>query len=302
MIDNREGTEEEFRLAVGKPENIIYAPQHLMKNDEARSMSDANIIGETDVKPVTTMLILDAKFGQSSTFVALSVQRPQLLVALDFLLAVVEFFVPAVGDLLSTDEDKDSIHMVDAIILDQPSYHQPDAELSLYPYRPLIVDDERFNHFIYDGKGGVLYLKDRHGHSLSGPSMEALIHIGSGKKLQFKNVVIKVHAHPYMPILSSKNMKNSPLPIICFGLLLYFDQNGLYLDSCILLGANSSYSASKDDGVYLEVVDEDPGEDHLGETFNDLTSQSTPGARSMEYVIELQVPNLQLLLISFLLQ
>ncbi|KAH7549714.1 hypothetical protein JRO89_XS13G0070800 [Xanthoceras sorbifolium] len=253
VLDNREGTEEEFRLAIGKPENIIDGPLHLVTDDDTQNMSDANVIKENDVKPVTTMLILDAKFGQSSTFVSVCVQRPQLLVALDFLLAVVEFFVPTVGDLLSNDEDKGSMHMVDAIILDQSIYNQPYAELSVSPQRPLIVDDERFDHFIYDGRGGTLYLKDRHGFNLAEPSMEAMIHVGSGKRLQFKNIVIK---------------------------------NGLFLDSCILLGANSSYSASMDDGVYLEVGDEDP---HLGssrETMNDLLSQNTAGDRSTEFIIE----------------
>ncbi|KAK4844286.1 hypothetical protein QYF36_018501 [Acer negundo] len=255
VIDNREGTEEEFRLAIGKPKNIIDGPLQLVTDDETQNMSDANVIKENDVKPVTTMLILDAKFGQSLTFVSVCIQRPQLLVALDFLLAVVEFFVPTVGDLLSNDEDKGSMRMVDAIILDQSIYDQPYAELSVSPQRPLIVDDERFDHFIYDGKGGTLYLKDRHGFNLSKPSMEAMIHVGSGKKLHFKNVVIK---------------------------------NGLYLDSCILLGANSSYSASKDDGVYLEVGDEDPHLDSSRETMNDLQSQNTAGDRSTEFIIELQ--------------
>ncbi|KAJ7944655.1 pleckstrin-likey (PH) domain-containing protein [Quillaja saponaria] len=57
------------------------------------------------------------------------------------------------------------------------------------------------------------------GSDLSEPSTEAVIYVGSGKTLQFKNVVIK---------------------------------NGQYLDSCISLGSNSSYSASNDDQVYIE--------------------------------------------------
>lgn len=192
VIDNREGTAEEFRLAIGKPENISYGGPHSVTVEENQNILDANITKGIDVKPVTTMLILDARFGQSTSNVSVSLQRPQLLVALDFLLAVVEFFVPTVGGLLSNDEDKSYAQKVDAIILDQPIYSQPSAELSLSPQRPLIVDDERFNHFIYDGKGGILYLKDRQGFNLLQPSMEAIIHVGSGKRLQFKNVVIKV--------------------------------------------------------------------------------------------------------------
>lgn len=253
VIDNREGTEEEFRLAIGKPENIGYGPLKLLFDDE--QWIDANVKKENNFKPVTTMLILDAKFRQNSSFISVSLQRPQLLVALDFLLAVVEFFVPSVGSLLSSDEDKSPMPVVDAIILDQSIYSQPSSEFSLSPERPLIADDERFDNFVYDGKGGVLYLKDRQGFNLSQPSTEAIIHIGSGKKLQFKNVVIK---------------------------------NGLYLDSCILLGANSSYSASKEDGVYLEGGDEDPLQNRSSENVNDLPSQNSAVDRSVELIIEFQ--------------
>lgn len=192
VADNREGTEEEFRLAIGKPDNVGYGPPQLVAEDENQNMVDRNVTEENDVKLATTMLILDAKFGQNSSFISVCLQRPQLLVALDFLLAVVEFFVPTVGSLLSNDEDKSSVHIVDAVILDQSIYCQPSVELSLSPERPLIADDERFDHFIYDGKGGILYLKDRQGFILAQPSVEAIIHVGSGKKLQFKNVVIKV--------------------------------------------------------------------------------------------------------------
>jgi vacuolar protein sorting-associated protein 13A/C len=173
VIDNREGTEQEFKLAIGKPDNIGPSPLDTVTYDENQH-------------------VLDAKFSKLSTFVSLCVQRPQLLVALDFLLAVAEFFVPSVGNMLSDEEDKNSLHVIDAIILDQSTYRQPSAEVMLSPQRPLIVDDERFAHFIYDGNGGVLSLKDRHGLHLSSSSTEAMIYVGGGKKLQFKNVVIKV--------------------------------------------------------------------------------------------------------------
>lgn len=37
---------------------------------------------------------------------------------------------------------------------------------------------------------------------------------------------------------------------------LFFPQNGDYLDSSIYLGSNSSYSASKNDGVFMEGASE----------------------------------------------
>ncbi|XP_021892868.1 uncharacterized protein LOC110810874 isoform X2 [Carica papaya] len=213
----------------------------------------ANVTEGTDDKLVPTMLNLDAKFGQCSTFVSICIQRPQLLVALDFLLAIIEFFVPTVGNMLSTEEDNKYLH-VDAILMDKSTYRQPAAEFSLSPCSPLIVEDERFDHFIYDGEGRILYLKDRHGFCLSSPSSEAMIYVGNGKSLQFKNVVIK---------------------------------SGQYLDSCISLGTNSRYSASWDDGVYFEAGD-GPHLDSVRESSNAFLSQTTAGGRYMEFILELQ--------------
>ncbi|KAJ7011238.1 hypothetical protein NC653_001613 [Populus alba x Populus x berolinensis] len=254
VIDDREGTEEEFRLAVGMPEKIGYSLLHLSSDDENQHISDLNVMKQDEIKPVPTMLIFDAKFGQYSTFISLCVQRPQLLVALDFLLAVAEFFVPAVGDMLSNEESRTPMHEVDAVVLDQPIYQQSSAEISLSPLRPLIVDDERFDHFTYDGKGGILHLKDRQGVNLSAPSKEAIIYVGSGKKLQFKNVVIK---------------------------------NGKYLDSCIFLGSDSGYSVSRNDQVQLEGQDDAPLTES-SRIINDQPSEDTLVDRSTEFIIELQ--------------
>ncbi|PON47152.1 Vacuolar protein sorting-associated protein [Parasponia andersonii] len=215
VCDDREGTEQEFRLAVGKPENIGSTPvQSYTGDNELQHKDDQIITRDNDAKLDFAMLILDVKFSQLSTFVSLCIQRPQLLVALDFLLAVAEFFVPTVGNVLSNEEDSESFQVIDALILNESTYKQPSAQASFSPQRPLIVDDGRYDHFAYDGGGGILFLKDRQGFNLTAPSTEAIIYVGSGKKLQFKNVVIK---------------------------------NGLYLDSCISLGSNSSYSASEDD-------------------------------------------------------
>lgn len=138
------------------------------------------------------MLIVDAKFNDESSFICLCLQRPQLLVALDFLLAVIEFFVPTVRGILSNEEDDMPMSLVDAIILDESTYSQPSVECSISPQRPLIIDDVKFDHYVYDGNGGTLFLKDRQGSVLSSSNTEAIIYIGDGKRLQFKNVVIKV--------------------------------------------------------------------------------------------------------------
>ncbi|XP_058190168.1 uncharacterized protein LOC131307586 isoform X5 [Rhododendron vialii] len=255
VIDDREGTEQALRLAVGKPRTYEYGHSQYLTDDEDRHMAGTDMLDNVDAKLVPTMLILDAKFGQYSTFVSLCVQRPQLLVALDFLLAVVEFFVPSVRSMLSNEEDDSSPHILDAVILDQPIYSQPSAEFSVSPQRPLVVDDERFDHFIYDGIGGTLCLRDRLGVILSSPSSEAIIYVGNGKRLQFRNVFIK---------------------------------NGRYLDSCIFLGTNSSYSASENDKVYLEEGDEGPQLNSSGQIGAGVASQNTTNRSSTELIIELQ--------------
>lgn len=74
-------------------------------------------------------------------------------------------------------------------------------------------------------------------------------------------------------------------------------QNGQVLDSCISLGACSSYSVSREDGVELEVYHKAPQQD--SERKEDLVSQSpsTTTERSMELIIEFQV----LIVANFLL-
>ncbi|BFG31191.1 hypothetical protein CerSpe_174650 [Prunus speciosa] len=255
VFDDREGTEPEFRLAIGKPEYVGSYPLDFVDHDD-HHISGANVTKGNDVKLVPTMLILDAKFCQLSTVVSLCIQRPQLLVALDFLLGVVEFFVPTIGNVQSNEELQNSVLGIDAVILDQSTYKQPSTEFSLSPLRPLIVDDERHDHFVYDGNAGTLYLKDRQGFNLSGPSTEAIIYVGDGKRLQFKNVVI---------------------------------MNGLYLDSCISMGTNSSYSALKEDQVYFVGGNEVPNLNSPTESVNNVPSQSIAVDRSTEFIIELQL-------------
>jgi len=159
--------------------------------DKNQGLTQSHVTTGSDIGPFPSMLTLDAQFGQLSTFVSVSIQRPQLLVALDFLLAVVEFFVPTIGSVLSSEEDK-NLNMVDAIVMDKSIYKQQTAEAFLSPLGPLIAEDEKFDNFVYDGNGGTLYLKDRNGGILSSPSIEPIIYVGSGKRLQFRNVVFKV--------------------------------------------------------------------------------------------------------------
>ncbi|KAL0326634.1 UNVERIFIED_CONTAM: hypothetical protein Sangu_1741400 [Sesamum angustifolium] len=259
VVDDREGTEKELKLAFGKPDVDGHNPSQSVPGNMYHNTVESNPLANNARKYTPAILILDARFHESSTFVSLCIQRPQLLVALDFLLAVVEFFVPTVRSDVSNDENANSSHFLDAIVLDQPIFSQATAEFSISPQKPLVVDDERFEDFIYDGRGGTLYLKDRWGLNLSCPSMEALVYVGNGKKLQFRNVTIRV----------------GPM-------------NGAYLDSCILLGANSCYSADENDNVFLEGENGSPSDRNSGRSTTTHASQSVVSGRSTELIFELQ--------------
>lgn len=192
VVDNREGTAKELRLAIGKPSRHEYNPSATVLGNIDHNVAQRNSMVDAARKYTPAILIFDARFSEKSTFVSLCIQRPQLLVALDFLLDVAEFFVPTVRGEVLYDDNTDSSSSVVPIILDQSVFHQPTFEFSISPKKPLVADDERFDLFIYDGGGGILYLKDRQGLDISCPSMEPLVYVGNGKKLQFRNVTIKV--------------------------------------------------------------------------------------------------------------
>ncbi|KAL8529518.1 hypothetical protein ACS0TY_006808 [Phlomoides rotata] len=253
IVDDREGTEKELRLAIGKPDMAEYNPAESLPDNMDHNLVESTSLVGSARKYTPAILILDAKFSENSTLVSLCIQRPQLLVALDFLLAVVEFFVPTVRGEQSYDDNANSSQFLDALILEQPLFRQPSAEFSILPQKPLVADDERFDLFIYDGGGGLLYLKDRYGLDLSSPSMEALVYVGNGKKLQFQNVTIR---------------------------------NGAYLDSCILLGPNSSYSANEEDNVFFEGENGSPSDHSPGGST--VALESAVSGRSAELIFELQ--------------
>ncbi|PNT67930.1 hypothetical protein BRADI_3g33740v3 [Brachypodium distachyon] len=255
VFDDREGTRDELRLAIGKSVTVRdtssvdgYDNPNELDSGERRLQKDLGF------EPVPSMLIFDAILRKSSSSVSLCIQRPKFLVALDFLLAIVEFFVPSARSLLSNDEDKDLLHMISPVVFTDKVYYQEYSTFSLSPQKPLIVDNEKFDHFIYDGNGGKLYLRDREGKILSSASAESFIHVLGGKRLQFRNVKIV---------------------------------NGEYLDSCISLGSDCWYSASEDHHVYLVREDDDLPSTLNEEISEDIVENKNSDA-STEFIIELQ--------------
>ncbi|KAL2636221.1 hypothetical protein R1flu_007700 [Riccia fluitans] len=221
--DDREGTELEMRYMIGAAD------------DENSDVFDVNEHGEKqkgscskqECRPSLTRLVMDANLSPTLQTITLRVQRLRLLVALDFLLAVAEFFIPSMHAIFSDGKggEENPLEMENAVFLDAPVYKQSEREVTLSPKRPLVAEKMGIDNFVYDGMGGTIRLLDRNGADLRDFSREVIIFIGDGKRLTFKNVII---------------------------------QNGDYLDSCISLGSNGSYIALEDNGVFLEGQPEKP--------------------------------------------
>jgi len=142
-----------------------------------------------------TMLILDYRWRSSFQSFVIRIQQPRILVVLDFLLPVVEYFVPSLGTITgreeSLDPKNDPLMRADDIILSDHVFLQRENFIQLSPVRQLIVDGCGIDEFIYDGCGGTISLCeefDKKGQVYSG----IIIIIGHGKRLRFKNVKIEV--------------------------------------------------------------------------------------------------------------
>ena len=142
-----------------------------------------------------TMLILDYRWRSSFQSFVIRIQQPRILVVLDFLLPVVEYFVPSLGTITgreeSLDPKNDPLMRADDIILSDYVFLQRENFIQLSPVRQLIVDGCGIDEFIYDGCGGTISLCeefDKKGQVYSG----IIIIIGRGKRLRFKNVKIEV--------------------------------------------------------------------------------------------------------------
>lgn len=147
--------------------------------------------------PNLTMLLMDYRVGTSSQSFAIRIQQPRVLVVLDFLLAVCEFFVPSLGTITGREETldpkNDPISRNNNIVLSSRIYRQKDDLVHLSPESQLIADAFDVDEFTYDGCGGTICLsEDIDLEDVSSSKTQPIIIIGRGKKLQFKNVKIEV--------------------------------------------------------------------------------------------------------------
>ena len=164
-----------------------------MKDKLSEEVLLCGSFGDIDASSPSNMLVMDAKLSSTMQMVSLRVQQLKLLVAVDFLLAIAEFFVPSLlskgSDLKETEEDPMNLQV--GVYLDQPMFRQEDREMILSPRRPLIVECVSIDEYIYDGGGGSICLQNDDGTTLHEMPPGPCILIGSGKYLRFKNVTIQ---------------------------------------------------------------------------------------------------------------
>lgn len=196
ILDIRPETKSEMRLMLGsssdssKPAAMGDFPYSSNSYSIRRKASE---IGAEMEVPSPTMFLMDYRYRMSSQSYVVRIQQPKILVVPDFLLALVEFFVPALGAITGREETldpkNDPITKSENIILSEPVYKQHEDVVCLSPNRQLVADALGVDEYIYDGCGKLICLSA----SLdSSDRCEPVIIVGRGKKLQFVNVKIEV--------------------------------------------------------------------------------------------------------------
>lgn len=207
--------------------------------------------------PTSTMLVMDCRWRTASQSFVLRIQQPRILVVPDFLLAVCEFFVPALGTITGREElmdpKNDPIWKKNSIVLASSLYKQTEDVEHLSPDRQLIADAAEVDEYTYDGCGKIIHLSDGKAvkeHHSSG--FQPIIIVGRGKKLRFVNVKI---------------------------------QNASLLRKCTYLSNESSYTVFQEDGVELVFVEKSASNkrDHLEYLEKVSYTSDAYGAVQMEY-------------------
>ncbi|KAK6160946.1 hypothetical protein DH2020_004327 [Rehmannia glutinosa] len=146
ILDIRPNTKAEMRLMLGSC------------TDVSKQMSPERNVD----LPNSTMFLMDGRWRLSSQSFVVRVQQPRILVVPDFLLAVCEFFVPALGTITGRDEmmdpKNDPISKNNSIVLSAPLYKQTEDVMLLSPSLQLIADAVGIDEYIYDGCGKTICL------------------------------------------------------------------------------------------------------------------------------------------------
>ncbi|KAG8658937.1 uncharacterized protein LOC110610326 isoform X2 [Manihot esculenta] len=229
ILDNRPDTKPEMRLMLGSSTDVSKQVSsgnfpHLPNRASFRRMQSVSVL-DMDV-PYSTMFLMDYRWRLSSQSCVVRVQQPLVLVVPDFLLAIGEFFVPALGTITGREEamdpKKDPICRSNSIVLSESVYKQREDVVHLSPSRQLIVDAKGVDEYTYDGCGKVICLSEETNMKFNSVRSQPIIIIGRGKRLKFVNIKI---------------------------------ENGSLLRKYVYLSNDSSYSVSMEDGVDILLVD-----------------------------------------------
>jgi vacuolar protein sorting-associated protein 13A/C len=199
ILDVRLDTKPEMRLMLGSSSDAFKqavtqkVPSTINPGSFRRTPSEVGI----DDTPISTMLLMDYRWRMSSQSFVIRVQQPRVLVVPDFLLAVAEFFVPALGALTgreeTTDPMNDPISKNSSIVLMEAVYRQDEDVVHLSPSKQLVADCVDIDEYTYDGCGKVICLSDETDtKEVRGTRFRPIIVIGRGKRLRFVNVKIEV--------------------------------------------------------------------------------------------------------------
>lgn len=199
ILDVRPNTKPEMRLMLGSSTDASKQPV-AGKNPSFIKSSSKSIGNETGINfdmPISTMFLMDYRCRVSSQSFVIRVQQPRVLVVPDFLLAVAEFFVPALGALTGREETmdpkNDPISRNSSIVLMEPVYKQTEDVVHLSPSKQLVADWAGIDEYTYDGCGNCICLDvETDAKEFCSTNFRPIIFIGRGKRLRFVNVKIEV--------------------------------------------------------------------------------------------------------------
>ncbi|XP_043709636.1 uncharacterized protein LOC122658659 isoform X2 [Telopea speciosissima] len=262
IVDSRPDTKPEMRLMLGSSSNVSGQCLPVSLSKSASVKMNSEVASDMDF-PNSTMLLMDYRLRSSSRSFVVRVQQPRVLVVLDFLLAVGEFFVPSLGavtgreDML--DPKNDPINRKNCILLSSFIYKQREDVVRLSPYRQLIADAHGVDGYTYDGCGGTICLSEEIDlKETSAFRFLPIIVVGCGKKLRFMNVKI---------------------------------ENAALLRKYVYLSNDSSYSVSVEDGVdllFLESFSSDSERKSIDHFHGSIESPSAPVAHNNSDLSQIQ--------------
>lgn len=206
VLDIRPNTKPEMRLMLGSSTDASKQAStgnfpYLNKSSFSRVNSEACL--DSDL-PISTMFLMDYRWRSSSQSFVLRVQQPRVLVVPDFLLALGEFFVPALGAITGREEmmdpKNDPISKNNSIVLSKSIYKQNEDVVYFSPSRQLVVDTHDIDVYTYDGCGKTIVLSDD--NEPRSARFRPIVIIGCGKRLRFVNVKIEVFYLLYFCLLS----------------------------------------------------------------------------------------------------